>query len=1578
MILRGTPPATSVRSLTGSLLGKGRSPFQAFAAFCLAASIFRATAADVLIPVGMARIDLSPTNAVRLMGYAARADIPAPTNVLQRLHARALAIGEGTHAVVLVTIDNCILPGALTTEIRAHVAARTGIATHQISLAVTHTHSAPCLTGAAPNIFARDISAADQAEIDTYTRYFVSKVEESILTALNARKPANLAWGQGSVGFARNRRTAGGPVDHALPLLRISEPDGSLRGVLVNYACHCTTLSGDSNASHGDWAGVAALDLEASFPGATALVAIGCGADSNPDPRGTIELVEQHGRSLATEARRLIELPLTPITTAPIARLETIELPFQPHFTRDQWEARAKTAGIVGHHARRWLARIDAGNPPAPTLPYPVQTFTFGDQLAMVFLGGEVVVDYSLRLKRELDPARLWINGYANDVPCYIPSRRILREGGYEAESSLWYYDRPQQLDPAIEDRIIEAVRGQLEPTFRPPPVKGEMTPPRDARRALESFSLPSDLTLDLVAGDDLVQSPVAIDFAADGRLWVCEMSDYPAGTGGGFEPGGRVKVLTDADRDGRFDRATVVASGLPFPTGLMAWQDGVLVCAAPEVLWFDGAGGGREVLLSGFATHNYQARVNGLRWGLDGWVYGSGGLFGGRIRSRGSASEIDASGRDFRFKPRAAGFEALPGVSQQGRLRDDFGEWFGNDNGSLLWHYPLPPDAAARGIEPPQARLGVNRDDQRVYPTSATLTRFNDPHTANQLTSACAPELYRDTALGAAYAGNAFVCEPVHNLVRRAVLSPEGMSFSARRATNEITSEFLSSTDHWFRPVEIRTGPDGALWVVDMYRFVIEHTRWIPPERLQNLDPRAGSDRGRIYRIRRRDDRLRPLPTVREDRPAELASQLGSSNGVLRDLAHRALLARQQAAAMPTASALPIPALRRLLEPAVEPGVRAQAAAVLSQVKQLRTTDLVGLLDAIEPRLIRFTLGLLPAEPAALEVLRLRSQRLAADPSLRLSLACAFERQAAAGAGDVASLLLDFPTDPWLRAVALRAAADHPEGFVAPLVARPDWMRDTPGAWSTILDRLVAGGNSKVLSDLILAAPAASGSTAVALGWIARLPSGADLRLRPPAQARMDGWRRELIPRAPEIAADARQGVAERTAAVLLLSQAAVTDPTVIPKLVGLLETELPDRLRGTLVNRLTTLPGSALSATLLGEWPQLPPRSRAERIRLLLSRPAWCSDLLSAIREGRVQPTELTVDQREQLRYHPDAAVRDLATTRLPTVASNRGEILTRFRPALALEGNAAHGAPVFDRLCAACHRVRDRGHAVGPDITVFRSKPPEDLLVAILDPNAAVDARSSGYTVSLKDGRELSGVVAEETAAAFTLLQPGGGRDRFARSEVERIEVSPRSLMPEGLEEGLPPQDLADLMAWLRRTPGGFGAADAATQKAALARWSQSSPASIERPGGSNPALPYPSWLGTMPLHFCRQNLGQDRISWETTVPTGTGRVILRWPAAMGLHSTPKGHFTLNIGGQPVLDFDVTLEDGEWAAASAPIVLRYRVEERNDEDSNGILELQLDRTRIPADGRLRVSLQASNSGSQRWFGVYAVPSP
>jgi lysophospholipase L1-like esterase len=275
-----------------------------------------------------------------------------------------------------------------------------------------------------------------------------------------------LAWGVGSVGFAANRRKhPKRPVDHALPLLRVSDEEGKVTALLTSYACHCTTIG--INQIHGDWAGCAQEALEREFLGAVALTAIGCGGDQNPSPRSTPELAVQHGGALAAEAARLARSNLLPLSTPPEGRTESVELSFDTLPTKAEWQVLAGSASTsVAYHARKNLARLERGDSLPTTLPYMVQTWTFGDGLAMVFLPGEVVVDYGLRIKTEFDHRRVWVNGYANDVPAYIPSRRILEEGGYEGGGAMVYYDRPTRFASDVESRILSSVHRLLPRSF--------------------------------------------------------------------------------------------------------------------------------------------------------------------------------------------------------------------------------------------------------------------------------------------------------------------------------------------------------------------------------------------------------------------------------------------------------------------------------------------------------------------------------------------------------------------------------------------------------------------------------------------------------------------------------------------------------------------------------------------------------------------------------------------------------------------------------------------------------------------------------------------------------------------------------------------------------------------------------------------------------------------------------------------------------------------------------------------------------------------------------------------------------
>jgi hypothetical protein len=293
------------------------------------------------------------------------------------------------------------------------------------------------------------------------------------LAALADRRPARLAWAQGQADFAVNRRlivdgkhtgykaTPGGPVDQALPVLRAVDANGAVRAVLVNYACHCTVLKGGENFVHSDWAGDAATRIEATHAGAVALVAIGCGADSDPQPRGLSE-VATHGKTVAGEVARLFAGEMQPLGRVTSAKLETIEIPLARSVPRAELEERLKGKAHIAYAATKFLQELDAGRPLPSGIRYPVQVWAFGGELAMVFLGGEVVADYALRLKRELGESRVWINAYANHVPCYIPSTRVLAEGGYEAELAMDYYGLPTRLAPDVEERIIRTVHALL------------------------------------------------------------------------------------------------------------------------------------------------------------------------------------------------------------------------------------------------------------------------------------------------------------------------------------------------------------------------------------------------------------------------------------------------------------------------------------------------------------------------------------------------------------------------------------------------------------------------------------------------------------------------------------------------------------------------------------------------------------------------------------------------------------------------------------------------------------------------------------------------------------------------------------------------------------------------------------------------------------------------------------------------------------------------------------------------------------------------------------------------------------
>ncbi len=431
------------------------------------------------IPVGTARVDVTPEDHVRLVGYESRRT--ESEGVASRLMAVAIAIGGDPDAAVLVAVDNCAVGGLVVEEVAARLAKRAGLKRERLAVCSTHTHCAPGLTGTLDFILGGGLPADQRGRLAKYTAQLTDAIEKAALEALANRAPATLAWTQGRIDFAANRRVLkngvwtgfgvnpSGPTDPSVPVLRAIDAQGKTKAILLGYACHCTTLGGEFNKICADWAGYARDEIEKRNPGATALVVIGCGADANPEPRRGLDDAIHHGTALGTLVDRLAKSTMTPLPGRIEARLKRLELPLEKPPSRAELVALATKPAAQGAFARSLLERLEKGETLPTTVPYVVQTWCFGDQMAMVFLAGEVVVDYSLRLKWEIGKKRLWINAYSNDVPCYIPSRRVLSEGGYEADFSMIYYGRPARFTPAIEDLITGAVHDLLPAPFDSP-----------------------------------------------------------------------------------------------------------------------------------------------------------------------------------------------------------------------------------------------------------------------------------------------------------------------------------------------------------------------------------------------------------------------------------------------------------------------------------------------------------------------------------------------------------------------------------------------------------------------------------------------------------------------------------------------------------------------------------------------------------------------------------------------------------------------------------------------------------------------------------------------------------------------------------------------------------------------------------------------------------------------------------------------------------------------------------------------------------------------------------------------------
>lgn len=938
---------------------------------------------------------------------------------------------------------------------------------------------------------------------------------------------------------------------------------------------------------------------------------------------------------------------------------------------------------------------------------------------------------------------------------------------------------------------------------------------------ALRSFVLEPGLRAELVAAEPLTASPVAIAWDERGRLFVAENRGYPTGPGEGKPPAGIIAMLEDTDGDGRMDRRTVFADNLTFPNGLMPWRGGWLVTCAPDLLYLkdtdgDGRADERRVLLTGFSTRgSTQLRVSHPTLGPDGWVYLTSGLTGGKITcpDHPERPPFESSG-DVRFHPDTLAVETADGRGQFGQTFDDFGRRFVCYNRVPVQHVVISSRHLKRNpalafsetmqncndaIDNPFMRGGAG--GVRIYPVSANITTA-DSHLGT-FSAACAVTIYRGHALPAEYQGCAFTCDPTGNLVHYDRLEPRGATFAAKRVREG--TEFLASKDNLFRPCFLANGPDGALYLCDMYRKTIEHPEYLPVEVRKRSDFESGKGMGRIWRVTgARASKFARLPaSLSSGSSREWLKELDAADGWRRDTAFRRLVETRDATVAP------------LLAKAV-----LQRAPVASRVAKLRVAAVLGgLTEEILARALRDAApeirenALQLAEKHLARSPRLQSLvlKMADDPDARVRFHAALAvgglgviggLEPTASSGGAVNALVRIARqdagDRWARAAILSSLSIGQADFIHELMVQPATRPEGEATLLYELGRMIGAAFwSEPLAAQVF--PKADGqdferraALLVGMNESGKNPAA-------PPRELVEGLA-ALRRQAAVIAGDSASLPDRRLWAVRFLGTVPADQAAL--GLTPLLDASQPVDLRAAAVRALIRPDNVAAVGLVAGRWGSLTPALRELFLGLVTSRAEYLPGLLGALESGQVPASALDSGRRDRLLKHKESAIRARAEVLYrQTDKADRLKAYGESKAALSLKASPANGRIVFQRACANCHRLEQQGFAVGPDLFDVRNQPKEALLLHIVIPEHEIAPNFTSYTVETKDGRSLSGILLAETATSITLRQPLGVEETLLRVNVASLMASPLSLMPQDLEKNMTRQEMADLLGFLK---------------------------------------------------------------------------------------------------------------------------------------------------------------------------------
>ncbi|SFI29214.1 PVC-type heme-binding CxxCH protein [Planctomicrobium piriforme] len=943
--------------------------------------------------------------------------------------------------------------------------------------------------------------------------------------------------------------------------------------------------------------------------------------------------------------------------------------------------------------------------------------------------------------------------------------------------------------------------------------------PPLEPDAALSRFEVAPGYAIQLMAAEPLVVDPVAMCYDENGRLYVAEMCDYSEQE---TERLGRIQLLEDLDQDGRFEKSTTFATGLSWPTALICYDGGIFVGAAPDIHYMkdasgDGIADESRVVFTGFGRSNVQGLLNSFRWGLDNRIHGATSVSGGEVKraDQPHATPLNLRGRDFSFDPKTLELRPESGGGQHGLCFDDWGRKFvcsNSEQASFIVYQDRyiarNPYLSAIG---PKVDIGTDSGQTPVFrsspvePWRIVRTRLRASgaapghvewggQPAGYFTAATGITIFRGDALGDELRGVAIVGDVGSNIIHRMQVTPKGVAFVVSRIDQN--TEFVRSSDIWFRPVQFDNAPDGCLHVLDMYREVIEHPKSLPPQVKNHLDLTSGRDRGRLYRVLAKGSKYRPTPQLSTMSSADLVALLSHDNAWHRETASRLLSQRQDLAV--------VPALRTLAITGEKPLGRLHGLSVLNGLNQLDADVVESALADSHPRIRERALQYAEAFATSPDVIRKVGSLISSDdPRLRLQLAfSAGEFPAEQKVAWLTTLLQRPDSDKWLQLAAVSSLSNDALPVFSNLLQNPNLRRIMPA--DSILQRLT----------LQIARQNKAGDVDVLLTLIEKLPASEQpfkdqlittlLTSSSPSTLKQVfiGPRAELI---ETMLASARNKVSQPTLAVERISAIRILALSAqlqdVERLQALLAPTEEVAIQTTALGALAATANPNLANALLDRWNEFSPSMRLKAEEVLFSRPDWTAATLTLLESGGLAPSAFSTARLRTVAAGNDVELQRRANLILNSLGTaSRAEIVQRYLPALTQSGDTARGREIFRKQCSGCHRLEGVGNETGPNLSAIRNRGKEAILLNVLDPNREVNPDYLNYIVSLQDGRTLTGMIRSETATSLTLVRAENQSSTVLRNEIEQIRNSGQSLMPEGLERQIDEQAMADLLAYL----------------------------------------------------------------------------------------------------------------------------------------------------------------------------------